>query len=299
MSDRQSSNEDADDEGGSQASSDREETPYGGVCRPGVGGEVPNETGGGGESHERRGDTKSRQTDSDVGLLGRREVGSDAGPLEQMDEEIADAGEDPLAGPKRVETKLRWEGPGKIVYEPTLYQNGPEQYVVEAKREKRGLIPWGFWGGLLFVGVAFTVLAGAQSIYSFWDILWALVGLTVGALMYRYGRRSTVTEITLCEIDRRRGALHWPGGAQSGLEETLLSIEDVTEVVFGMTRLPVDESSTSARVDAFALLVRTSNDELIPVVEGSPYKGNVHEIAKFLADATDTDLTYVGRGIRR
>jgi hypothetical protein len=215
-----------------------------------------------------------------------------------MEKGGGEAGGEPLAGSNRLETKLRWEGPGKLVYEPTLYQTGADQYVVEAKREKRGLIPWGFWGGLLFVGVAITVLAGAQNIYSLWDILLALVGLTAGALMYRYGRRSTVTEITLCEIDRRRGTLHWPDGAQSGLGDTLLPMDKVTEVVFGMTRLPVDEKGGSARVDAFALLVRTSDDELLPVVEGSPYKGHVHEIAKFIADATDTDLTYVGRGIR-
>lgn len=123
------------------------------------------------------------------------------------------------------------------------------------------------------------------------------MGLTVGAVLYQYGRRSTLEDVTLCRIDERRSVVEWPEGAQSGLDETVASFEEITEVVFGMTTLPVDEGQPDVRVDAFSLLVRRSDDELIPVVEGSPYKGNVHNIAQYLADLTGTDITYVGRGI--
>jgi len=101
----------------------------------------------------------------------------------------------------------------------------------------------------------------------------------------------------LCTVDEGRRVLEWPEGAQSGLDATIAGFDDINEVVFGMTALPVDEGRPDVRVDAFALLVRTCREELIPVVEGSPYKGGVHEIAKVLADVTETELTYVGRGI--
>ncbi len=292
---------DAADSADTQEPSGEAGGPPGGVCRPSAGG-VRRETPGESSQSEQTGREGSRRSsersERGSGILDRLEAIQQGGRAEPMAEAVGEADADPLASDERVETKLRWEGPGKIVYEPTLFQVGPERYVIEAKRERRGLIPWGFWGGLLFVGVAVIVLAGAQSIYSLWDILWAMIGLTVGALLYRFGRKSTFEEIQLCEVDRRRRTLHWPEGAQSGMQETYLSFDDVTEIVFGMTQLPVDESAVDVRVDAFALLVRTGDEELLPVVEGSPYKGDVHEIAGFLAETTETDLTYVGRGIR-
>lgn len=270
----------------------REDGKAGGVCRPSVGSARSAESEGTGG--ERRG---SMSSDTE-GILERLEEIRDRGTIgERFDQEAFDTELEPFEQPQ-AKTKLRWEGPGKIVYEPTLYQTGPEQFAIEAKQERRGVIPWGFWGGILFAGVAIAVLAGAQNIYSLWDILWAVIGLTIGALLYRYGRSSTFEEKLLCEIDQRRRTLHWPEGAQSGLGETLLPFDRVTEVVFGMTKLPVDEGTENVRVDAFALLVRTDEDELIPVVEGSPYKGLVHELAKFISETTDAHLSYVGRGIK-
>lgn len=268
----------------------------GGVCRPG---HTPTEEPAETETYGAPASSPPDDRESaDSGVLARLKRIQEGETLEETSPgRQAERAMEAFEPEERLETKLRWEGPGKLVYEPTLYQVGPERYTVEAKREHRGIIPWGFWGGLLFIGIALIVIAGAQDIYSSWDFLLALLGLSVGALMYRYGRKSTLDETLLCEIDGRRRTLHWPEEAQSGLSETYLSFDDVTEVVFGMTKLPVDENVADVRVDAFALLVRTSQDELIPVVEGSPYKGNVHEIAKFVAEATETELTYVGRGI--
>lgn len=205
---------------------------------------------------------------------------------------------DLLDTPESTETKLRWEGPGRLVYQPALHKLGADRYAVRGRREGDPGVPWGFWGGVLFAFVALMALLGAESMYSLWDVAWVVLGLSVGALMYRYGRKSKLEEATLCEVDSRRGVLHWPEGAQSGLGEMRLSFDQITEVVFGMTRLPVTDTAGDVRVDAFALLLRTERDELIPVVEGSPYKGDVHDVARFLADATDNEITYVGRGVR-
>lgn len=268
----------SDDE--SRASSDvlpiSPDDPRGGVCREGAG-RLDEEAGEGGR-HSGRTDSSQRMPS---------EVHDEGDSLKSEDSE-------PSA---RVETRLRWEGPGQLVYEPRLVRTGPDRYAVEAKREERGLIPWGFFGGLLFVGVLFAAIVGAGNFYTFWDILWVLLGLTAGGLMYRFGRHSSLRETLLCHIDTRRGVLEWPEGAQSGLGEMVLGFDDVTEIVFGMTALPVDAGTPEVRVDAFALLVRSSDEELIPVVEGSPYKENVHELAKFLAAETETELTYVGRGM--
>jgi len=268
----------------------------GGVCRPGS---TSGLTSGADEPADGSDASPSAETDTgDSGVLARlKEIQQEGQPEGPSPARWAERAMEEFEPEERLETKLRWEGPGKLVYEPKLYQIGPDRYGIEAKRETRGIIPWGFWGGLLFIGVAVILIAGAQEIYTSWDILWAMLGLTVGALMYRFGRKSSLDERLLCEVGDRRRILHWPAEAQSGLDETYLSYDDITEVVFGMTKLPVDENVADVRVDAFALLVRTTRDELIPVVEGSPYKGDVHEIARFIAEATETELTYVGRGI--
>jgi hypothetical protein len=73
--------------------------------------------------------------------------------------------------------------------------------------------------------------------------------------------------------------------------------ERVTEGVFGMTRLPVSESTAGVNVDAFTFLLRVDEDTLRPVVEGSPYKGEVHQIAEFVCDLLEVDVAYVGRGM--
>ena len=275
---------------------DAESAAGGGVCRPSVG------RTSAGDAPESDAPATTDEGSDAAGIMERletiREQQRQQEGVPEVPAELFEGEAGPFRQSERLETKLRWEGPGKIVYDPMLYQTGPEQYSIEAKREQRGLIPWGFWGGLLFAGIALAVLAGANNIYSFWDILWAVVGLTVAALMYRYGRKSTMEETLLCELDGRRRTLHWPEGATSGVDETLLSFDDVTEVVFGMTKLPVDERNAGVRVDAFALLVRTADDELIPVVEGSPYKGQVNELAKFVSEMTGAHLSYVGRGIK-
>lgn len=196
-------------------------------------------------------------------------------------------------------TELRWSGPGQLVYEPTLHQVGPNRFVIEGKRESDSGVPWGFWGGVLVVVTLGMMIAGAQNFYSLSDMLLAGLTLAVGFLLYHFGRRSSLGESVLCEIDAGWGRLRWPAGAlPDENEERVLGMDSVTEVVFGMTRLPVASDSRDVRVDAFTLLVRTEAEELIPIIEGSPYKGEVHEIAKFVAELTGEPLTYVGRGIK-
>ena len=196
-------------------------------------------------------------------------------------------------------TELEWEGPGNLVFEPALHQVGPERYLVEGRREVDSGIPWGFWGGVLALGALLLLLANAASFWTMWDFLWAALAALVGVFLYRYGRHTSLGDVILLDVDIGWGAMRWPTDALSGEgAERVVDFEGVTEVVFGMTRMPVTTRSRGVRVDAFTLLVRTTDDHLIPVIEGSPYKGEVHDIGRFLAEAIGCELTYVGRGIQ-
>jgi hypothetical protein len=200
--------------------------------------------------------------------------------------------------PERPRTELEWEGPGQLVYEPRIRQVGFDHYAVEGKCEDRNQVAWGFWGGLLAIAVALLLLSSGFATISMWDLFWAMVAIGVGVLLYRFGERSSLREEVLCEIDIPREQLIWPAGTIADDEERHVRFDEVTEIVFGMTRLPVTSSDARVRVDAFTLLVRTPAEKLIPVIEGSPYKEEVHEIGEFLGELTGKSMTYVGRGIR-
>jgi hypothetical protein len=196
-------------------------------------------------------------------------------------------------------TELEWDGPGHLVFEPALHQVGPRRFLVEGRSEIESGIPWGFWGGVLALGALLLLLANAASFWTMWDFLWAALAILVGVFLYRYGRRSSLGDVVLLDIDIGWGAMRWPADTVTGEgAERVVELDDVTEVVFGMTRMPVTARSRDVRVDAFTLLVRTREDHLIPVIEGSPYKGEVHDIGRFLADKIGCQLTYVGRGIQ-
>ena len=195
-------------------------------------------------------------------------------------------------------TQLQWEGPGQIVYEPRIRQVGLEHYAIEGKCEDRNHIAWGFWGALMAVAVMLLVLSSGLAMLSMWDIFWAMASISVGVLLYQFGDRSSLREEVLCEINVPQEHIVWPQGTIDRDEHRQLRFDEVTEIVFGMTRLPVTSSDARVRVDAFTLLVRTPRDKLIPVIEGSPYKEEVHNIGELLGELTGHSMTYVGRGIR-
>ncbi len=185
---------------------------------------------------------------------------------------------------------------GGLVYKPLIRPNGPARYEIRGQLEDKSLIAWGFWGGLLVFVVAILLILGARSVYNVWDILWALVALSFGIFLYRYGRRSSLREQVLCEVDIDRRILSWPFATGEG--ELALPFDEITEIVFGMTDYPLSEQRKDVHVHAFTLLVRDADDRLIPVVEATPHKEEAHTIAKILANELEMRISYVGKGIQ-
>lgn len=228
------------------------------------------------------------------------ELGSQLPSFDQEQSDIAEASDADDVSEEltpRVETKLAWSGPGRLVFDPVLRQVGASQFRVEGKQETTQRVAWGFWGAVLAVGAVTSGLVGQYSVYSVMDVLWVLVGVAVGVLLYQYGRGSTLDEVVLFEIDQRREVVRWPNDDSDEEWGHEVPFDRVTEAVFGLTRLPVSESTAGVNVDAFTFLLRVDDDTLRPVVEGSPYKGDVHQIAQFTAEMLDVELTYVGRGM--
>jgi hypothetical protein len=201
------------------------------------------------------------------------------------------------ARPTQTLVRTRSGREGGLIYKPLIRPSGASRYEIRGQREDKSIIAWGFWGGLLVLVVLGLLIASAQTVYNVWDIIWFLAALAVGSLLYRYGRRSSLREEVLCEVDLERRTLAWPG-AEQGDGEIVLYFDEINEVVFGMTDYPVSKSRQDVQVHAFTLLVRDAEDRLVPVVEASPDKEEAHTIAKILGNELNLRISYVGKGIR-
>lgn len=187
------------------------------------------------------------------------------------------------------------ESPRRLIYAPRIQPAGPSRYEVRGEYEDKTIVAWGFWGGLVVAAAALFLILNSDSIYSLWDMLWALGAMGLGYLLYRYGKRSSLREIVLCEIDLLRGLFSWP--AREG-QRCTVSFEEVTELVFGMTEYPVSERKSDVYVHAFTVLVREGEERLVPVVEATPDKERAHGVAEALSRELRMPISYVGKGIR-
>jgi hypothetical protein len=192
----------------------------------------------------------------------------------------------------------RADRPG-LIYGPVVQQLAPDRFAVVGQKDDASVIPWGFWGGLVAVAAGAVVLAyqGLTGLWAFWNLVWALIPMAFGLILMRFGSRSSLRAEPCAEIDLRTGTLRLLSSTENiALPEVRL--DDLTEIVFGMTRYPVSHDRGAVDVDAYSLLVRHASDTLIPVVEVSPDKDSLFAIARFLSRVTGLQIMQVGRGVK-
>lgn len=229
--------------------------------------------------------------------------GPDAGNLEFVDSMPPIEGEiEAEVGLPPAELLVNHQEVSRLIYDPVLEEVRQRGYGVRGFRVtgkvEGNAVAWGFWGAFLMVLILALVVVfrGASGLYSTWDMFWVMVGLTIGALMFKSGKRSSLTRELLCEIDLQQQMMLWPTGGR----EAMIAVEfaELTELVFGMTYYPISHQRRDVKVHAFTLLARDSQNRLIPIVEASPDKEETHEIAKFIGRNMGLPLTYVGLGIK-
>lgn len=192
----------------------------------------------------------------------------------------------------------RADQPG-LIFKPRVTRSAESVFRIIGYRDNENVVPWGFWGGLLAVAVGAVVLAweGLTGLWAFWDLIGALAAVAVGLLMMRFGARTSLTEEPCAEVNVQTRRLRL---LTSGEEVALpdVSLDDLEEIVFGMTRYPVSRDRGAVKVEAFSLLVRHNSNTLIPIVEASPDKDELFGVARFLAGTTGLRVTQVGRGVK-
>lgn len=232
-------------------------------------------------------------------------------PDEAAREEAAPAEEQGGSEPEPIETPpppaslAQLQSSSGLVYDPIMRQVSHSHFQVCGRREVSGTIPWGFWGGILIAFVAYFLITGSQGFWSVLDVAWAMVALTVGLVLFRFGRRSSRRLEVLCTLDFEREMFVWPtekdastGAAQSSLGsgDLVLNFDEIGEVVFAMIDYPLSQRKNEIDVHAFTLLVRDAEERLIPIIEATPAKEEAHEIAKMIASQLRLNISYVGNG---
>ncbi len=197
------------------------------------------------------------------------------------------------------ELLVRNEDAPRLVFDPAIervYGQGVHAFRVSG-RLAENVVPWGFWGATLIAVVLgmVVVFRGATGLYSLWDTFWVVLALLVGTVMFKLGRRSSLSKELLCELDLNQQLMLWP---REGETQLAVPFEELTELVFGMTYYPVSQKRKDVMVHAFTLLARDSQNRLIPIVEASPDKEKTHEIGVFLGRNMRLPLKYVGLGIK-
>lgn len=188
----------------------------------------------------------------------------------------------------------------ELVYEPRVLERPGDFFEVAAKRENPDVTPWGFWGGVLVAVVAgFVLFSGAVSgpavRFPIEHVLVVGVLTIAGLALFRLGRRSTLEEMALCEIDLREGIVSWP--VLDDGRVVAVAFEDVVEVTFAIVDAPASKSSSGARLDAATVRVRDVRGREIPVVDASTSKGDTHLVARWLAELFDMSVNYEGTGV--
>ncbi|RVU48417.1 hypothetical protein EA187_03000 [Lujinxingia sediminis] len=183
-----------------------------------------------------------------------------------------------------------------MVYSPYLKERPGRALQVLGERDNPSVVPWGFWGAVMLAGLlaAMIVFRGTSGLQSMWDLLWVMLAVVAGSVMLKLGKKTSLEEHLLCELDLMRGIVTWPVQGT----ELAVTFDEVEELVFGMTHYPISSDGEGTRVHAFSLLLRDAQGRLVPIVEASPNKGETHQIGQVFARVLEVPLTYVGMGIK-
>lgn len=220
------------------------------------------------------------------------------------DQGAGDSDADPAEGPDVCRTTADLaeadDEDRRLLYEPQVLELPGERFEIRAGRENPDVVPWGFWGGVLAAATAgFVLLSGALTgaaiRYSIWNVLLVAALLITGLVIFRVGRRTTLDEILICEIDTRRGIISWP--TEPGASPVAVAFEDVRELTFGLVEVPVGSSESHTRLEAATVRLRDDRGRQLPIIGASTEKGETHRIARMFADLLGMSVNYEGTDV--
>ena len=214
------------------------------------------------------------------------------------DEQDAQSDENVEATCRSLAEKLRFDldAPATI-YDPRIVKRPGGKIEIYGKEQNPNVIAWGFWGGILAAVVAvMIVFNNSGGYFTLAEVLVVGSLLLVGLVVFRLGRRSSLDEILLLEIDTRAKLFAWPV-YRSGAP-LAVTFDDVEEVTFSLIKVAVQGSKAGTRLEAATVRVVDDRGRVLPVVEATTSKTEAHYVARLLAEVLGTSVDYVGTGVR-
>lgn len=178
-----------------------------------------------------------------------------------------------------------------LQFQPTFEQTD-DALVLTARVDDPTIIPWGLWGAVIAVvaGVALLAIEGLTAFQSFWMIAVAVTFVGLGAVLARFGPRTSLVRIHLLTV--------YPHLAEFRVGGRTFMFSEVTEIVYAMVKYPLAKDDETLRVQAFTALARVGDDVLIPLVEASPDKDHVFTVARAFSRWTGRSVKHVGLGVQ-
>lgn len=179
----------------------------------------------------------------------------------------------------------------ELVYSPHFVAR-PYGVDIAAKRDDPKIIAWGLWGSVAaaIVGFATLIFEGWRGFHNWTNVSIAVVLMAIALIAARLGPRTSLVPVTLAEVDLQQRSFRVG-------HEPDLAFSDVSEVVYAMVKYPV-ERGQRIKVDAFTVLLRNSDGDLVPLLEASPDKNAVFSIARACSQWTGREITHVGLGVK-
>ncbi len=184
----------------------------------------------------------------------------------------------------------------QLIYEPRVEERPGRRLDIIGKRENPDVIAWGFWGGILAAAVAgFVLLRAGTTTLGVGDTLIASALLLTGLGLYKLGRKSTLDDELLCELDLQHRILSWPTSQPGNF--IAVAFDDIEAISFALAKVPVANSKSGTRLEAATVSIVDDRGREIPVIGASTSKEETHRVARLLAKATDLSVDYVDTGV--
>lgn len=194
-----------------------------------------------------------------------------------------------------VATKLETLAERRLLYGVSARTMGRRRVEIVGQIDDETAVAWGFYGGLI---TAVGGLLGLiyQGYLGFWNVgptlLWSSI-VVIGLLTARFGRSTTMEQREVASVDLVDRRLTIKGDTTHEL-----SLDDITEIVFGLTRYPISGDKKSVKVQAASVLVRLEDNRLVTVVNACTDKDATYGVARFLGSLTGFSVKQVGEGVK-
>jgi hypothetical protein len=185
-----------------------------------------------------------------------------------------------------------------LVDDPIFESNDTELSVYARQKSgvRRKLV---FWGLMCIVGtaVAMLLVPSLRNFYEPMDVVVPAIAVLTGVGLLVAAGRPNPSLVLLAHVDREEGTIRVTGDTAPVMQgqERVVWHDEIASIVFGLTRYEF-EHKKGVTVEAFTVCLRLFDGSVLPIVEASPLKQELFEVAKALSAVCHAPIEQAGLG---